>query len=133
MIAKLTHLGLIWFARPKHLGLTTTSGQFVWVKKNLKFFKSMIGLQKQTLSHSSRIFHSYAVELNCKLFFLWNLFYKFVIFEKERIIKKILSSKWFISSIQKWTFFFLYALWMQILILCFHPNVEHFFKGFMLF
>jgi hypothetical protein len=30
-------------------------------------------------------------------------------------------------------FSFLYALWMKIFILCFHPNVGQFFKRFMLF
>jgi hypothetical protein len=33
MIAKPTHLGLAWFARPKRLGLATTLDQLVWVKK----------------------------------------------------------------------------------------------------
>jgi hypothetical protein len=49
----------------------------------------MIGLQKQIMFHSSRIFHSYTVELMQTLFCLCNLFYKFVIFEEEIIKKNI--------------------------------------------
>jgi len=66
-------LGLVWFAKPNILGLAW----FVKLKalrfrpkrfarqpwqtqvlesKNLKFFKSMIGLQKQIVPHSSRFF-----------------------------------------------------------------------------
>jgi hypothetical protein len=71
------------FARPKTL-------KSKMVAKKLKNFKSMIGLQKQTLPHSSKIFHSYAIELNYKLFFcLCNLFYKFVIFKEKRMKKNV--------------------------------------------
>jgi hypothetical protein len=101
--------------------------------KNLIFFKSTIGLQKQTLSHSSKIFHLYAVELNCKLFFICATYFINLLYLKRKEWKKKLSSKWFISSFQKKNFFFLYALWMKILILCFHPSVWQFFKGFILF
>jgi hypothetical protein len=46
------------------------------------------GLQNQALPPSTMNFHSYAVELNCELFFLCNLFYKFVLFEEKRMQKK---------------------------------------------
>jgi hypothetical protein len=99
-------LGLTWFATPNTLGLAwfvklkalrSRPKRFAWQpsqtqvleSKNLKFFKSMIGLQKQAVPHSSRIFHSYTVELNCKLFFVCaTYFYKFVIFKEERMEKK---------------------------------------------
>jgi hypothetical protein len=41
--------------------------------KKLIFFKSTIRVQKQILSHSSMIFHSYALKLNCKLSFFMQL------------------------------------------------------------
>jgi hypothetical protein len=53
----------------------------------------MIGLQKQTLSHSSKIFHSYAVELNCKLFFACATYFINLLYWKRKEWKKMLSSK----------------------------------------
>jgi len=67
-------LGLAWFVklkalrfRPKRFARQPWQTQ-VLESKNLKFFKSMIGLQKQIVPHSSRIFHSYAVELTANSF-----------------------------------------------------------------
>ena len=58
-------------------------------QESLKIFKSTNGLPNQVLPHSTMNFHSYAVELNCELFFIYiYLFYKFVIFEETIMQKK---------------------------------------------
>jgi hypothetical protein len=69
------------FARPKALRSSM-------VAKNLNFFKSMIGLQKQTLPHSSKIFHSYAIKLNCKHFFICATYFKNLLYSKRKEWKK---------------------------------------------
>jgi hypothetical protein len=51
----------------------------------------MIGLQKQTLSHSSMIFHLYAVELNCKLFFVCATYFLNCYIRRGENEKKILT------------------------------------------
>jgi hypothetical protein len=48
----------------------------------------MIGLQKQTLPHSSRIFHLYAVEINCKLFFVCATYFINLLYSREKNRKK---------------------------------------------
>jgi len=63
--------GLSKHARPMRLGLLDTRAwvcQPVSGSKNLKLFKRIVRLQKQKVPHSNRIFHSYAIEFNCKLF-----------------------------------------------------------------
>jgi len=44
----------------------------------------MIRMQKKTLSHSSRIFHSYAVELNSKLFFVSSTYFIHLLYLKRK-------------------------------------------------
>jgi hypothetical protein len=65
---------------------------WVWTyasrSKNLKFFKSKIGPQKQTLPHSSRIFHSYTIELNCKFFFVCATYFINLLYLKRKEWKK---------------------------------------------
>jgi hypothetical protein len=65
---------------------------WVWTyvsrSKNLKFFKSMIGLQKQTLPNSSRIFHSYTIKLNCKFFFVCATYFINLLYLKRKKWKK---------------------------------------------
>jgi hypothetical protein len=41
-------------------------------------------VQKQTLSHSSRIFHSYALKLNCKLFFFCATYFINLLYWKRK-------------------------------------------------
>jgi hypothetical protein len=63
--------------------------QVAWIQtrapglKILKSFNSMIGLQKQIFPHSSKIFHSYAVELNCK-FFLFASYFINLLYSKRK-------------------------------------------------
>jgi hypothetical protein len=98
--------------------------------KILKFFKSMIGMQKQTLSHWSRIFYSYVVEFNCKLFFVSSTYFIYFLYLKRKEWKCwVLNNLFQAFKIN----FFLYALWMKILILCFHPSIRQFLKGFIFF
>jgi len=106
------YLGSIMVARSTHLrfGIVWQT-QDVWIIK-FKLFLKYDWTTNQTLPHSTKIFHSYIVELNCQLFFIC-----------AKNGKKILSSNWFISSLQTKTFLFLYILWMKILILCFYPCV----------
>jgi len=69
--------------RPKGLGLVTMPEPHLG-QKNFKFFKNMIGLQKQALPYLSRIFHSYAVELNCKLFFVCATYFINLLYPKRK-------------------------------------------------
>ena len=67
--------------------------RLVFGLKNLNFFRSTIELQKQTLPHLSKIFHSYAVKFNCKLFFVYATYFINFLYSKRKECKKILSSK----------------------------------------
>ena len=107
-------LGLAWMAnpsnvpgkhaRPMRLGLLDTCAwvcQLVFGSKNLKFFKRTIRLQKQIVPYSNKIFHSYAIEFNSKLFFICAIYFINVSYLKRKEWKKMLSFKWFISSLKK--------------------------------
>jgi hypothetical protein len=119
---------MAWLSDPRAWVWTYALGS-----KNLKFFKSMIGLRKQTLPHSSRIFHSCTIELNIRLFFVYATYFINLLYLKRKEWKKNVEFQVIYFKPSKINFSFLYALWMKILILCFHPSFGQFFKGFMLF
>jgi hypothetical protein len=100
-------LGLAWFAKPNTLGLAwfvklkalrfrpKRFARQPWqtqVLESKNLFKSMIGLQKQIVPHSSRIFHSYAVELNCKLFFVCATYFINLLYSKRKEWEKTMLS-----------------------------------------
>jgi hypothetical protein len=72
-------------SRPKSFG----SDRPVSGSKNLNFFKSMNGLRKQALPYLIIIFHSYAIELNCKLFFICVIYFINLLYLKmKKYVKK---------------------------------------------
>jgi hypothetical protein len=75
--------------------------------KNLKLFKSTIGLQKQTLPHSNRIFHSYAIKLNCKLFFVCVAYFINLLYSKKKERKKYWVLSYLFQVFKNKLFFFI--------------------------
>jgi len=71
-------------SRPKNFG----SNISVPGLKILIFFKSMIELQKQALHCSIIIFHLYAIELNCKFFFVCIIYFINLLYLKMKEYKK---------------------------------------------
>jgi len=102
-----------WLSYPRRLGMAWLSDPRAWVwtyapgSKNLKFFKSMIGLRKQTLPHSSRIFHSCTIELNIRLFFVYATYFINLLYLKRKEWKKKcwVSSNLFQAFKNKLSFF----------------------------
>jgi len=59
------------------------------------------------MSYSSSIFHSYAIELNYKLFFVYATYFINLLYSKTKEWKKILSSKWFFKVFKNKLSFFM--------------------------
>jgi len=104
---------------------------FGW--KKIKIFQKHDWTAKTNIiSFKHDFFYLYAVEPNCKFFFICPTYFINLLYSKRKEWKKC----WVLSDlfqVFKNKLFFLYALRMKILVLYFHLNVEQFFKGFMPF